>query len=206
MGLYGRFVLPWLVHLSCGAEPIRRQREKVVPRARGRVLEIGIGSGRNLPFYDSERVAGVWGLDPSPELRRMAAKAARRAEVEVELLDGTAEQIPLESASVDSIVVTYTLCSIAEIEAALGEMARVLAPGGELHFCEHGAAPDESVRRWQDRVTPLWKRVAGGCHLNRPIPELLADGRFEIRDLETMYLPGWRPASFNYWGSAVPVR
>lgn len=203
MGLYGRFVLPWLVHVACGIEPIRRQREKVVPRAWGRVLEIGIGSGRNLPFYDPARVRRVWGLEPSPELRRMAAKAARKAPFEVELLDGEAEEIPLESASVDSIVMTYTLCTVPKTGRALAEMARVLAPGGGLVFCEHGAAPEESVRRWQDRVTPLWRRLAGGCHLNRAIPELIEGAGFEVQRLETMYLPGWRPASFTYWGTAV---
>jgi ubiquinone/menaquinone biosynthesis C-methylase UbiE len=179
-----------------------RQREKVVPSARGRVLEVGIGSGLNLPYYDTTEVERVFGLDPSTEITRMAAAAASQAHFDVEFLTAGAEDIPLDSASVDTVLVTYTLCSIPRVVQALREMARVLRPGGRLLFCEHGSAPDANVRRWQDRIDPLWSRVGGGCHLNRDIPALLGQGGFEIEDLETMYLPGWRPASFNYWGSA----
>lgn len=203
MSLYSRYVLPRLIHLSCSAEPVRRQRQKVVPRARGRVLEIGIGSGLNLPHYDAARVTGVWGLEPDPELARMAERAAGSVPFEVEVLRRTAAKIDLEDHSVDTVVMTYTLCSIAETGPALREMARVLAPGGRLLFLEHGAAPDASVRRWQDLVDPVWTRLAGGCHLNREIPRLLEAGGFTIEELETRYNPGWRPASFNYWGAAT---
>lgn len=180
-----------------------RQRQKVVPLARGRVLEIGIGSGLNLPFYDENKVARVWGLDPSPEMIRMAGKAAETAPFEVEFVPLPIEEAPLEDGFVDTVVVTYTLCTIPDPGSALRHMARVLKPGGELIFCEHGLAPDAGVRRWQRRMNPIWKRLAGGCHLDRNIPELIKQGGFRIRDLETLYLPGWRPGSFNYWGTAV---
>jgi ubiquinone/menaquinone biosynthesis C-methylase UbiE len=182
-----------------------RQREKVVPLARGRVLEIGIGSGLNLPYYDARKVSKLWGLDPSPEMTRIAERSARAVPFDVDFIGLPGEEIPLDNHSVDTIVMTYTLCSIPDTQMALQQMARVLKPGGSLVFCEHGAAPDPEVRRWQDRITPIWKRLGGGCHLNRAIPELIAQGGFRITALETMYIPGWRPASFNYWGTAAPA-
>lgn len=203
MGLYSKYVLPKVVHLTCSMKPNMRQREKVVPMARGRVLEIGIGSGLNFPYYDAERVTKCWGLDPAPEMLRLAKRAAGSVPFEVEFLEVPADDIPLEDCSVDTVIVTYTLCTLPDTQPALREMARVLDPGGELIFCEHGAAPDASVRRWQDVANPLWKRLGGGCHLNRPIPELIERGGFRIDHMENMYIPGWRPASFNYWGKAV---
>lgn len=205
MGLYSKYLLPKVIHLACSSNPVRRQREKVVPRATGEVLEVGLGSGLNLPFYDAERVTKLWGLEPVPEMRRLAAPRARSLPFEFEFLDLPGDEIPLEPNSVDTVVMTYTLCSIAEPEPALRAMARVLRPGGKLLFCEHGAAPDDSVRRWQRRIDPLWQRLGGGCHLNRAIPELIEAGGFTVADLDTMYLPGWRPATFNYWGVARPV-
>lgn len=204
MGIYGKYILPKVVHYTCGLKPNMRQREKVVPRARGRVLEIGIGSGLNLPYYDSSKVTKVWGLDPSPEMRKMAEEAARSAAVDVEFIGLSGEEIPLDDRSVDSVVTTYNLCTIRETGTALREMIRVLRPGGELIFCEHGAAPDADVRKWQDRLNPIWMRLGGGCQLNRAIPELIEQGGFRIERMETMYIPGWRPACFNYWGTAVP--
>ena len=205
MGFYDKHVLPRIVHLTCGMKPNMRQREKVVPLASGRVLEIGIGSGLNLPYYDPARVDKVWGLDPSPEMTEMAREAARSVDFDVEFIGLPGEEVPLEDESVNTVLVTYTLCTIPDTEAALAQMRRVLKPGGQLIFCEHGAAPDARVLRWQNRINPIWKRLGGGCHLNRAIPRLIEQGGFEIRVIETMYLPGWRPASFNYWGSAVPV-
>ena len=203
MGLYSKHILPKLVHLTCSTKPIMRQREKVVPLAHGRVLEIGIGSGLNLPFYDDGKVTKLWGLEPAPEMRRMAEKAARSARFGVELIGLVGEEIPLENNSVDTVLLTYTLCTIPDVEPALRGMARVLKPGGTLIFCEHGAAPEDSVRRWQDRINPIWKRLGGGCNLNRAIPDMIEQGGFRVTKMETMYIPGWRPASFNYWGTAT---
>lgn len=204
MGLYSRYILPRVIHFACGLKPNMRQREKVVPRARGRVLEVGIGSGLNLPFYDPAKVSKVWGLDPAPEMTRMAKRAADSLPFEVEFIGLPGDEIPLEDNSVDTVLVTYTLCTIPDTTPALRQMSRVLRPGGELIFCEHGAAPDADVRRWQDRLNPMWKRIGGGCNLNRSIPALIEAGGFRIKNLDTMYLPGWRPVSFNYWGTAIP--
>ena len=204
MSWYDRYVLPRLTDLVCSAGTHRRQREKIVPLARGRVLEIGLGSGLNLAHYDADQVEMVWGVDPSLGMSRLARSRVREAPFEVRLLENTADDIPLDDASADSAVITYTLCSIPDPEAALREIARVLKPGGTLLFCEHGAAPDASVRRWQNRLTPYWKHVTGGCHLDRDIPAILRQGGFQVEGLETMYLPGWRPGTFNYWGSATP--
>jgi len=205
MGLYGKYILPKIVHFTCGLEPNMRQREKVVPLASGCVLEVGIGSGLNLPYYDPARVTKLWGLDPAPEMTRMAREQARSVDFGVEFIGLPGEEIPLEDGSVDTVLITYTLCTIPDTVVALGQMRRVLKTGGELIFCEHGAAPDTKVRRWQDRINPVWQRLGGGCHLNRTIPELIEQGGFRIKRMDTMYLPGWRPASFNYWGSAVPA-
>ncbi len=179
------------------------QRRKVVPSASGLVLEIGIGSGLNLHHYDARRVTKVFGFDPSTEMRKIAIEAARVVPFDVEFLDFSEQGIPLDDHSVDTILITYTLCTIPDPQRALRQMHRVLKPDGKLIFCEHGAAPDANVRRWQDRVNPLWSRIAGGCQLNRAIPDLIEQGGFTIKELESMYIPGWRPACFNYWGAAA---
>jgi ubiquinone/menaquinone biosynthesis C-methylase UbiE len=204
MGIYDRYVLPHLVDSSCNAKPIRYQRKKVVPGARGRVLEIGLGSGLNLPYYDSGKIDFVWGLEPSAGMRNKAKAAVAAAPFEVKWLDVPGEEIPLDNNSVDTVVLTYTLCTIPDAVRALGQMKRVLKPGGEMLFSEHGAAPDESVKKWQDRINPLWKLFGGGCNVNRPIPELIEEGGFKVSNVETMYLPStpkW--VGFNYWGSAT---
>ena len=206
MGLYSKYVLPRVVHLACSARPKMRQREKLVPLASGRVLEVGMGSGLNLSFYDARRVTKVWGLEPSPEMSKMASAAVEAVAFDVEFVSARGEQIPLDSESFDTVLMTFTLCTIPDAERALREIARVLKRGGQLLFCEHGAAPDAGVRRWQNRINPLWRRLAGGCHLNRDIPGLIRCGGFEITRMDTMYIPGWRPASFNYWGAAAKAR
>lgn len=203
MNLYDRYFLPYLIDFACGIEPVQRQRAKIVPRAQGRVLEIGIGTGRNLPFYDHGKLEKLYGLDPALQMHRKARQRMRAAGLEVELLDLPAEQIPMEDASFDTVVTTFTLCTIPDAVSALREMRRVLKPQGQLLFCEHGQAPDASVRRWQERLTPIWKPIAGGCHLDRDIPGLLGQGGFRVREMEQMYLPGPRPLTYNYWGSAV---
>lgn len=200
---YDRHLLPHLIDFACGLEPVRRQRELIVPQARGRVLEVGIGTGLNMPFYDRTRVRYVIGVDPALQMHRLAAKRVARAGLDVELVGVTAETIPLEDASIDTAVSTYTLCTIPDPLAALREIRRVLAPGGRLLFCEHGRAPDESVRRWQERLTPHWQKIAGGCHLDRDVPALLAAAGFRCDTLQTRYLPGPRPLTYHYWGEAV---
>jgi ubiquinone/menaquinone biosynthesis C-methylase UbiE len=202
MGFYAKYLLPRTVHFLCSAKLIRKQRIKVVYLATGRVLEIGIGSGLNLPLYDPGKVQRVWGLDPSIELWKLAERMASQVDFSVEFIKGDAEAIPLDDCSADTVLVTYTLCSVPRVLRALEEIRRVLKPVGQLIFCEHGAAPDVSVRRWQNRLNPIWKRIAGGCSLNLPIPSLLEQAGLKIRQMDTMYLPGWKPVTFNYWGTA----
>ena len=202
MGIYEKYLLPRVVNFTCGLKPMTRQRQKIVPLAEGRVLEIGIGSGLNLPFYTPGRIKHLWGLDPSPQMWALARKELSKLDFKVDFIEAPAEDIPLDDGAVDTIVVTYTLCTIPDAHAALAEARRVLKPDGRLLFCEHGLAPDENVRRWQNRLNPLWKQIGGGCNLNRPIPKLMDQAGFAIRGMQTMYLPGWKPASFNYWGEA----
>ncbi len=201
MGFYAKYILPRIAHLVCSHKVLAQQREKIVPRANGQVLEIGIGSGLNLPFYNPENVRHVWGLDPNEDIWNLAGTG--KFSFDVDYLQASAENIPLDDGSADSILVTYTLCSVPETIDALKDMRRVLKPGGELLFCEHGAAPEQNVRRWQDRLTPVWQKAAGGCRLNLQIPALIEQGGFKIRALDTMYIQGMKFASFNYWGSAV---
>lgn len=189
MGVYDRYVLPFVINCACGAKPISYQRRKIVPRAEGVVLELGFGSGLNLPYYDAAKVSRVFALEPEEGMLVRARRVSRQARVPVEILPERAEQISLPPASVDTVLVTYALCTIPHAVAALVGARRVLKPGGKLLFCEHGRAPDEPVRRQQRAIEPVWKRIAGGCHLNRDIPGLITDGGYRIEGLEEMYLP-----------------
>lgn len=200
---YERRVLPVLIDFSMRQRPIMRQRSKIVPRAQGKVLEVGVGSGLNLPFYRGETVERVWGLDPSLELQKKARTRAAKAAVEVEFIALSGEEIPAESSFFDSVVVTYTLCTIPDAEAALGEMRRVLRPGGLLLFCEHGRAPDARVRRRQESFDRWWPKIAGGCRLTRPVPEMLRRAGFRVQELNAAYLPGPKVLTYNYWGIAA---
>lgn len=203
MGFYDKYILPHMINCACGTKPVTRQREKVVPLASGTVLEIGIGTGLNLRHYDGDKVDRVIGLDPSEESWKIARKRNPKLPFELEFIGLSGEQIPLPDNSVDTVMVTYSLCTIPEPTLALEGMRRVLKPGGKLVFCEHGEAPDPGVRMWQDRINPLWKAIAGGCNLHRPIPRLVEDSGFVIASMDTMYLPGTpRIAGFNYWGVA----
>ena len=198
MGFYDRHILPKVLNLSRGARVAQRQRRKVVPLAEGRVLEIGIGSGLNLPFYDEAKVQRVIGLEPAEEMLAYARRTAAQIPIAVEFLALEGERIPLEAESVDTVLVTYALCTIADAPAALEGMRRVLKPTGRLIFCEHGRAPDEAVRRWQHRLNPLWNRIGGGCNLDRDIPALLTAAGFRIETMESMYPPRTpRFAGFN---------
>lgn len=202
MGFYAKYFLPRIINLAMRNKEITRLRAAWIPQARGEVLEIGIGSGLNLPFYSSE-VKRVYGVDPSLELQRMARERAVGQPVNVEFLSQSAEDpIPLPNESVDTIVMTWTLCSIPNPAKALEQMKRLLKPGGNLIFVEHGRAPDGGVAAWQDRLNPTWKRIGGGCNLNRKVDELIIEAGFHIADLWTFYLRGPRPMTYTYQGLA----
>jgi ubiquinone/menaquinone biosynthesis C-methylase UbiE len=203
MGFYENRILPHLLHLSMRQDTFSTYRRRLVPSAQGRVLEIGVGSGLNLPLY-TDAAQHVVGLDTSPRLLSMAQQV-RGTAVPIELIEGSAEALPMEDKSIDTVVTTWTLCTIPDVVAALREARRVLEPSGALLFVEHGRSPDAKVRRWQDRLTPVWKRVGGGCHLNRPIRELLEATGFRIERIDTGYMKGPKPMTFMYEGRARPV-
>ena len=204
MGFYDKHILPHFLNCACGSKPIKYQREKVVPMAEGLVLEVGIGSGLNIPYYDAAKVDKILGLDPSEELNRMALKVAEDKGIPVEFILSGAEAMPMPDNHVDTVLVTFTICTIPEVAAANKEMLRVLKPGGKMIFCEHGLAPDTNVSKWQSRIDPIWGKIAGGCHLNRDIPGLITAAGFEIEAMEQMYLPSTpKFAGYNYWGTAV---
>jgi len=205
MGLYAKYIWPVLIDVGMRNKDTTRLRAAWIPHARGDVLEIGIGSGLNLPYYSPD-VQRVYGVDPSLELQRMARKRAAAGRLPVEFLAQSAEQpLPLPNASIDTVVVTWTLCSIPDVSPALQQMHRVLKPSGRLIFLEHGRATDPRVVAWQDRLTPLWKRFTGGCHLNRKVDELIAAAGFRITELKTCYVPGPRPMTYTYQGCAQPA-
>ncbi|MDC0453769.1 class I SAM-dependent methyltransferase [Gammaproteobacteria bacterium] len=204
MGLYNKYVLPKVLNCTCGSKPINYQRKKVVPLAKGLVLDVGIGSGLNIPFYDMSKIDKVIGLDPSEELNNLAIDVAEENNVDVDFMLCGAEDIPLPDNHVDTVLITYTMCTIPEVMEANKEMLRVLKPEGRLIFCEHGLAPDPNVAKWQSRIDPIWGKIAGGCHLNRNIPELITSAGFEIENMKQMYLPSTPSfAGYNYWGSAT---
>lgn len=200
--LYEKNCLPYLVNWACGVNVISRQRDKVVPKAAGRVLEIGMGTGLNLPHYDVAKVTRLVGLDPGIELHGLAQKRVEASGLAVELVQLGAEKLPFDAASFDTIVVTYSLCTIPDPVAALKEMARVLTPDGQLLYCEHGLAPDAAVQKWQQRLSPMWSSFAGGCQLDKDIPALIRQAGFVLSEPEQGYVPGPRLFMYNYWGVA----
>ena len=204
MGFYQEWIVPALIDLSMRNKRLRPYRERVAGAAEGRVLDVGVGSGLNLPFY-ARNAQEILGLDPSPLLLTRAQTNAQHFHNPVHLIEGSAERIPLADRSLDTIVMTWTGCSIPEVCTALEEMRRVLKIGGRLLFVEHGRAPEASVARWQDRLDPFWHRLSGGCHLNRKIDDLLSDAGFRIDRLETGYIPGPRLMTFLYEGAATPT-
>jgi ubiquinone/menaquinone biosynthesis C-methylase UbiE len=202
MDVYAKYVLPRLTHLSMRQTQLRTYRQRVAGGATGRVVELGFGSGLNLPFYDN-RVQEVIGVESSLEMLRLAQRAIDTAPCRITLLARSAESLPFDTHSVDTVIVTWSLCTISNPRAALGEALRVLKRGGQLRFVEHGLSPDENVRRWQDWLTPLWKRCAGGCHLNRKPDDLIRASGFTLKDLSSGYARGLRPLTYMYEGCAL---
>jgi len=211
MGFYDRHIGPRLVSMACGLRMTREQREKVLPRATGTVLEIGMGSGHNLTLYDPGKIERLFGLEPDPTMRQLAAPKIRQVPFEVHLVDLAAEKIPLDDDSIDTVLTTFTLCTIPDAAQALAQMRRVLRPNGQLLFLEHGLCPEARVQRWQHRVEPRWKKLAGGCHLTRAIPTMIESAGFAIQDLETGWVspldknwlpPMLRVPGYEFWGMA----
>ncbi len=203
MSWYEERILPHLMNFACSASPNQKQRQKIVPEAAGEILEIGFGSGLNVPYYDPSKVKKICALEPSEGMRRKAQPAVNGTDMDIEFIALPGEQIPLDDDSVDTVLMTYTLCTITDTEAALQGMRRVLKPEGWLLYCEHGKAPDDNVARWQNRLNPAWSRIAGGCQMNRDIAALINEGGFSIKIDERMYIPGAKVLCYNYWGSAA---
>jgi ubiquinone/menaquinone biosynthesis C-methylase UbiE len=203
LGFYNKYILPKFLNCACGTKPINFQRDKIVPLAKGIVLDVGIGSGLNIPFYNKSKIDHLYGLDPSDELLKIAKSIAEKHELEIEFLECGAEAIPLPDNSIDTVLITYTMCTIPDVELSNLEIMRVLKPEGQLLFCEHGLAPDKNIVKWQRRINPIWNKIAGGCNLNRDIPKLITSSGFKILDMEEMYLPSTpKFAGYNYWGVA----
>ncbi len=205
MSIYDKLLLSPLTDIVCGLPAITANRRMVAPLAEGVVLEPGIGSGRNMAHYDKDKVRHVIGVDPSPELLKLARRRIGEAGVSAELIEHTAEELPLEDNSVDTVLLTYTGCSIPDVARALGEFRRVLKPSGRLLFCEHGRSHEHRVARFQDMLNPAWRSLAGGCHLNRDTRRLLEEAGFEVEQCRNFYSPP-RPRfiSYHYLGSARP--
>ena len=202
--LYERHVLPKVLDACCSTKPVNYQRNKIVPYAKGKILEIGIGSGINIPFYNKTNVEKIYGLDPSEELNNIAQKKAINNNLEIDFLLNGAEEIPLPSNSMDTILITYTLCTIQDLESSLKEIKRVMKDDAVMLFCEHGIAPDPKVIKWQNRVNPLWGKLFGGCNINRNIPEIIQSSGFTLNSLDQMYLPSTpKIVGYNYWGKAT---
>ncbi len=204
MGLYNKYILPKVINWSCSQNPTMRQREKVIPLARGNVLEIGIGSGLNLPFYNKDKIKHLTGIDPSIDVWNKNIVDTGSLPFEFMFINASAEDIPADDDSFDTVVMTYALCTIPNTGRALTEIKRVLKSNGRLLFSEHGKAPDEATIKWQNIINPMWRPIGGGCNLNRDISAIIEENGFNISKLDTMYLPGWKIANFNYWGSAEP--
>lgn len=205
MSFYEKYILPRFLNCACASEPITYQRKKVVPLAEGKILEVGIGSGLNLPFYNKSKIEEIWGIDPSEELNAMAKKVAIKEDINVNFITSSAEDIPFPNDYFDTVLITYTMCTIPSVLQANKEIRRVLKHNGKMIFCEHGVSPDENIKKWQKRLNSIWGKIAGGCNINRNIPVLIKSSGFKILEMDEMYLPKTpRIAGYNYWGYAKP--
>ncbi len=203
MGLYGKYVLPRLIDTACGMGDVMKRRAALIPQAQGDVLEIGIGTGLNLAYYDKTRVTRITGVDPAAQMQALARQRSLDIGIPVDMVAVDVRGIHADAGRFDTIVMTFTLCSIEDPIPALREMKRVLGDGGRLLFCEHGLATEQGVKAWQHCLTPWWKPLAGGCHLNRDIPALIQEAGFVIERLDTGYIKGPRPMTFLYEGVAI---
>jgi len=204
VSLYDKYLLPHLLNCTCNQKPFIYQRKKVVPFAKGNILEIGIGSGLNIPFYEAEDINKIWGIDPSEELIAMAKKQINDDTPDIEFIISKAEDIDFDDAFFDTILMTYTMCTISNLSEAFREIRRVIKPSGTLIFCEHGMAPDENVVKWQNRINTFWPKISGGCNINKEIPRIVESLGFSITNLENMYLPKTpKVLGYNYWGRAT---
>ena len=204
MGIWDRHVVPRLIGCACSQPPIMRRRAKVVPLAEGEVLELGAGGGINFALYDTMKVTMVQGIDPSPGLLDRAREAAQGQGISFDISQGVAENLPFADNRFDTVLATFTLCSVQDQMQSLAEARRVLKPGGKMLFLEHGAAPDPGPAKWQRRIEPVWKRIAGGCHLTRPISAAIAQAGFRIVAQDQGYMPKTpRPFGWTEWGEAT---
>ena len=203
MSFYEKYILPRFLNCACASEPITYQRKKVVPLAEGKILEVGIGSGLNLPFYEKSKIEEIWGIDPSEELNVMAKKVAIEEGMNVNFITSSAEDIPFPNDYFDTVLITYTMWTIPSVLKANKEIRRVLKRSGKMIFCEHGVSPDENIKKWQKRLNSIWGKIAGGCNINRNIPYIIQESGLNIKKLEQMYLPSTpKIVAYNYWGVA----
>lgn len=204
MGFYEQQMVPRFINVVLGGKQFARLRERVAAGLEGEVVEVGFGSGLNVPYYPAS-VTRVQAVDPATVGRKLAEKRVAASTVPIEYVGLDGENLPIDDASIDHVLTTWTLCTIPDVHRALGEMHRVLRPGGTLHFLEHGRSPDPKVERWQDRMTPIQRRIGGGCHFNRPIDQLLIDAALDITQLDNYYVKGPKTAGYMYEGVATKV-
>ena len=200
---YEKYVLPKIINCACGTKPILIQRQKIVPSASGVILEIGVGSGVNIPYYSNSNVKKLIGLDLQQDNWDQAYKIAKKSDISIDLLQGDGEELPIPNNSIDTVLITYTMCTIPNVQRSLAEIKRVLKREGKLLFCEHGLAPDKNVQKWQNKLNHIWKKCLGGCNLNRNIPELVLKSGFSFESINEMYIPSTpKFIGYNYWGTA----
>lgn len=203
MSLYEKYCLPKLLDFCCGMEGFQNKRSQIVPLAHGRILEIGIGSGLNFDHYNFDKVEEIIGVDPAVSSVAMARSRASQYNSKISFIESSAESIDLPSNTFDCVVIGYSLCTIPDPLKALAEARRLMKPEGSLFFMEHGLAPEQSIQKWQHRLTPGWKKIGGGCNLNRDIENLISTSGFQFKSLSKKYIKGPKIAAFQYYGEAV---
>jgi len=202
--MYDKYILPYVLNCTCGQKPFIRQRQKLVPIAKGKVLEVGIGSGLNMPYFDTSKISSVVGIDPSEELIQLAEKRIDDSMPDIDFVISKAEEMQFNDNLFDTVLITYTICTVGDVSASLKQIKRVLKSDGQLLFCEHGLAPDEKVVKWQNRINKFWPTISGGCNINKNIPLLIEQAGFAITNMEQMYLPKTpKILGYNYWGTAL---